>query len=214
MARRGGEKQGEGGGGDADGGQSVQVEQVATADLIPYARNARTHSDSQVAQIAGSIQEFGFTNPVLIDSENGIIAGHGRVMAAQKLGLASVPCIRLGHLSEVQKRAYILADNRIALNSGWNEAMLQIELSELHADDVDLGLLGFDAEEVSKLLGYDGVAGQAGSAELRQVKVQPPPPMTWVLIGIPTVRFGQINEQVEQIALLPDIICEVTANNG
>jgi len=214
MARRGGEKQGEGGNGKADGEQPVQIEQVATADLIPYARNARTHSDSQVAQIAGSIQEFGFTNPVLIDSENGIIAGHGRVMAAQKLGLQSVPCIRLGHLSEVQKRAYILADNRIALNSGWDEAMLQMELSELHADDVDLGLLGFDAEEVSKLLGYDSSADKGETAELKQLKVQPPPPMTWVLIGIPTVRFGQINEAVEQIALLPDIICEVAANNG
>jgi ParB-like chromosome segregation protein Spo0J len=192
----------------------VQIEQVATADLIPYARNARTHSESQVAQIAGSIQEFGFTSPVLIDAANGIIAGHGRVMAAQKLGLQSVPCIRLGHLSEVQKRAYILADNRIALNSGWDEAMLQMELSELHADDVDLGLLGFDAEEVSKLLGYDSSADKGETAELKQLKVQPPPPMTWVLIGIPTVRFGQINEAVEQIALLPDIICEVAANNG
>jgi ParB-like chromosome segregation protein Spo0J len=155
MARRGGEKQGEGGSGKADGGQPVQIEQVATADLIPYARNARTHSDSQVAQIAGSIQEFGFTNPVLIDAANGIIAGHGRVMAAQKLGLQSVPCIRLGHLSDAQKRAYILADNRIALNSGWDDAMLEVELAELHADEYDLGLLGFDADELSKLLGYN-----------------------------------------------------------
>jgi ParB-like chromosome segregation protein Spo0J len=156
MARRGGEKQGEGGNGKADGGQPVQIEQVATADLIPYARNARTHSESQVAQIAGSIQEFGFTNPVLIDSENGIIAGHGRVMAAQKLGLKSVPCIRLGHLSDAQKRAYILADNRIALNSGWDEAMLEVELAELHADEFDLGLLGFDPNELSKLMGFSG----------------------------------------------------------
>jgi ParB-like chromosome segregation protein Spo0J len=156
MARRGGEKQGEGGNGKANGGQPVQIEQVATADLIPYARNARTHSESQVAQIAGSIQEFGFTNPVLIDSENGIIAGHGRVMAAQKLGLKSVPCIRLGHLSDAQKRAYILADNRIALNSGWDEAMLEVELAELHADEFDLGLLGFDPNELSKLMGFSG----------------------------------------------------------
>ena len=155
MARRGGEKQGEGGGGKADGGQPVQIEQVATADLIPYARNARTHSESQVAQIAGSIQEFGFTNPVLIDSDNGIIAGHGRVMAAQKLGLQSVPCIRLGYLTDAQKRAYILADNRIALSSGWDDAMLEVELAELHADEYDLGLLGFDADELSKLMGYN-----------------------------------------------------------
>ena len=132
-----------------------QIEFVATADLIPYARNARTHSESQVAQIAGSIQEFGFTNPVLIDSTNGIIAGHGRVLAAQKLGLKSVPCIRLGYLTDAQKRAYILADNRIALNSGWDDAMLEVELAELHADEYDLGLLGFDADELSKLMGYN-----------------------------------------------------------
>ena len=137
-------------------GSVGKLEQVPTSDLIPYARNARTHSDAQVAQIAGSIQEFGFCNPVLIDKANGIIAGHGRVMAAQKLGLQSVPCIRLGHLSEVQKRAYILADNRIALNSGWDDAMLEVELAELHADEYDLGLLGFDADELAKLMGFSG----------------------------------------------------------
>ena len=186
MARRDGEKQGEGGSGKGHGGQSVQVEQVATADLIPYARNARTHSDSQVAQIAGSIQEFGFTNPVLIDSENGIIAGHGRVLAAQKLGLQSVPCIRLGHLSEVQKRAYILADNRIALNSGWDEAMLEVELAELHADEYDLGLLGFDPEELSKLMGFDLEAKDTGEVVEDEVPEPPADPITkpgdlWIL---------------------------------
>jgi ParB-like chromosome segregation protein Spo0J len=128
---------------------------VLTATLIPYARNARTHSDSQVAQIAGSIQEFGFNNPVLIDAENGIIAGHGRVMAANLLQLERVPCIRLAHLSDAQKRAFILADNRIALNSGWDTEMLANELSDLHADDVDLGLMGFDADELAKLLAFE-----------------------------------------------------------
>ena len=129
-----------------------EIEHVATATLIPYARNARTHSEQQVAQIAGSIQEFGFNNPVLIDAENGIIAGHGRVMAANLLKLETVPCIRLSHLSDAQKRAFILADNRIALNSGWDTEMLANELSDLHADDLDLGLLGFDAEELGKLM--------------------------------------------------------------
>ena len=186
MARRGGEKQGEGGNGKADGGQPVQIEQVATADLIPYARNARTHSDSQVAQIAGSIQEFGFTNPVLIDAANGIIAGHGRVMAAQKLGLKSVPCIRLGHLSDAQKRAYILADNRIALNSGWDDAMLEVELAELHADEYDLGLLGFDADELAKLMGYDMPAETPVEVQEDEVPEPPADPITkpgdlWIL---------------------------------
>ena len=134
-------------------GSVGKLEQVPTSDLIPYARNARTHSDAQVAQIAGSIQEFGFCNPVLIDKANGIIAGHGRVMAANLLKLQTVPCIRLDHLSDAQKRAYILADNRIALNSGWDEAMLANELQDLHADEIDLGLTGFDAGELSKLLG-------------------------------------------------------------
>ena len=129
-----------------------QVEQIPVSDLIPYARNARTHSEQQVAQIAGSIQEFGFCNPVLIDGQNSIIAGHGRVMAAGRLKLETVPCIRLTHLSDAQRRAYILADNRIALNSGWDTEMLANELSDLHADDLDLGLLGFDALELGKLL--------------------------------------------------------------
>lgn len=129
------------------------VEMVPTGDLIPYARNARTHSDQQVAQIAGSIQEFGFCNPVLIDGQNGIIAGHGRVMAAHLLKMDAVPCLRLPHLTDAQKRAYILADNRIALNSGWDEAMLANELSDLHADEVDVGMLGFSVEELESLLG-------------------------------------------------------------
>jgi len=142
-----------------------QVEQVPTSDLIPYARNARTHSDAQVAQIAGSIQEFGFCNPVLIDGQNGIIAGHGRVRAADLLKLQTVPCIRLDHLTDAQKRAYILADNRIALSSGWDEAMLANELQDLHADEIDLGLTGFDADELSKLLGLEELDGEAIGSE-------------------------------------------------
>jgi ParB-like chromosome segregation protein Spo0J len=131
------------------------IEHVPTADLIPYARNARTHSETQVAQIAGSIQEFGFCNPVLIDADNGIIAGHGRVLAAQRLKLESVPCLRLSHLTDAQKRAYVLADNRIALSSGWDEEMLANELSDLHADEFDMSLLGFDADELAKLLEFE-----------------------------------------------------------
>ena len=126
----------------------MKIEQIPTADLIPYARNTRTHSPEQVAQIAGSIREFGFTNPVLIDGENGIIAGHGRIMAAGKLGLAKVPCIRLAHLTETQKRAYIIADNKLALNAGWDEEMLGLELAELREADFNLGLMGFSEDEM------------------------------------------------------------------
>ena len=129
-----------------------QIEQVSIEALIPYARNSRTHSDAQVAQIAASIKEFGFTNPVLIDQDAGIIAGHGRTLAARKLGLKEVPCIRLSNLSEAQKKAYIIADNKLALNAGWDDEMLKVELSELKELDFDLSLIGFDADELQKLV--------------------------------------------------------------
>ena len=120
------------------------IEHLKTSDLIPYARNAKKHDASQVAKIAGSIREFGFTNPVLIDKDNGIIAGHGRVLAAQSLALDSVPCIRLGHLTDTQRRAYILADNRLAeIGGGWDEEMLKLELADLAALDVDVTEIGF-----------------------------------------------------------------------
>ena len=130
-----------------------QIEQIATAELIPYARNARTHSPAQVAGIAGSIREFGFNNPVLIDKDNGIIAGHGRVLAAQQLGLETVPCLRLGHLTKTQRKAYILADNRLAELAGWDTEMLALEIADLRLDDVDLELLGFDDDALVDLLG-------------------------------------------------------------
>lgn len=122
------------------------------ADLIPYARNARTHSDEQVAQIAASIKEFGWTNPILVDGENGIIAGHGRLAAARKLGNTEVPIIELTGLSEAQKRAYILADNKLALNAGWDTDMLIEELKELKEMDFDLELTGFSDKEISDFL--------------------------------------------------------------
>jgi hypothetical protein len=128
----------------------MKIEQLPTDTLIPYARNTRTHSEAQVAQIAGSIREFGFTNPVLIDGENGIIAGHGRVLAAQKLGLGKVPCIRLSHLTDTQRRAYIIADNKLALNAGWDEELLGLELADLREDGFDLELTGFDGDELGQ----------------------------------------------------------------
>ena len=124
-------------------------------DLISYARNSRTHSDAQVAQIAASVREFGWTNPVLVDGENGIIAGHGRVLAARKLGMDEVPCIELAGLSDTQRRAYIIADNKLALNGGWDDELLALELGELHAADFDMALLGFDAGELSAAMGLD-----------------------------------------------------------
>jgi len=129
----------------------MQIEQVGIATLIPFAKNSRTHNDAQVAQIAASIKEFGFTNPVLVDEANGIIAGHGRVLAARKLNLEQVPSIRLAHLSESQKRAYVIADNKLALNAGWDNEMLALELGELGDLGFDLDLTGFTAEEIAAL---------------------------------------------------------------
>lgn len=123
--------------------------------LIPYARNARTHSDEQVAQIAASIREFGFLNPILVDTTDGIIAGHGRLLAARKLSLAEVPVIVLDHLTETQKRAYILADNRLAMSAGWDEEMLKLELAEIQDDDFDLSVIGFTEEELDLYLEDD-----------------------------------------------------------
>jgi DNA modification methylase len=130
----------------------MTIEHLKTSDLIPYARNAKKHDASQVAKLAGSIREFGFNNPVLIDRDNGIIAGHGRVLAAQSLALETVPCIRLGHLTDTQRRAYILADNRLAeIGGGWDEEMLKLELADLAALDVDVAEIGFGAEDLAEL---------------------------------------------------------------
>ncbi len=134
--------------------------------LIPYARNSRTHSDEQVAQIAASIRAFGFTNPVLIDEDGGIIAGHGRVMAARKLAMTEVPVLVLAGLSETQKRAYIIADNKIALNAGWDDGMLQIELEALSDADFDLDILGFSDDELGIFLGGTGGDQEEGREEL------------------------------------------------
>src|SRR6195256_224848 len=120
--------------------------------LIPYARNPRTHSDAQITQIAASIKAFGFNHPILVDSNSGIIAGHGRLLAARQLGLEEVPVIVLDHLSETQKRAYIIVDNQLALNAGWDEELLRLELGALQGEDFDVNLIGFDDEELTRLL--------------------------------------------------------------
>lgn len=133
-----------------------EIRMVAVASLIPYSRNARTHSEDQVAQIAASIAEFGFTNPILTDGERGVIAGHGRLAAARKLELTEVPVIELTHLSAIQKKAYILADNRIAANAGWDDELLGVELTELQDAGFDLELMGFGDEELERLLNGEG----------------------------------------------------------
>ena len=136
-------------------GKEMQYYLANVSDLIPYIRNARTHSESQVAQIAASIKEFGFLSPILIAEDNTILAGHGRLAAARKLGLTKVPCVKESHLTEIQRRAYIIADNKLSLNAGWDEDILAIELSELQGADFDLDLLGFDESELASIFEDD-----------------------------------------------------------
>ena len=132
--------------------RQLTVTYKRVVDLIPYVNNARTHSDDQVTQIASSIKEFGFNNPILTDGENGVIAGHGRLLAAKKLGLETVPTIELAGLTEAQKKAYILADNKIALNSDWDEELLKIELDDLQLQGIDLETVGFSDEELQNII--------------------------------------------------------------
>ena len=129
----------------------LKIEYKNTDSLIPYVNNSRTHSDEQVLQVASSIKEFGFTNPLLIDEQGGIIAGHGRLMAANKLGLEQVPTITLVGLSEAQRKAYVIADNKLALNSGWDNELLSLEIAQLGDIGFDIDLLGFDADELAEL---------------------------------------------------------------
>ena len=136
-------------------GRGLTIEHRATELLVPWERNARTHSQAQIALIAGSIREYGFTNPVLVDGENGIIAGHGRVLAARELGLQTVPVIELAHLSETKKRAYVIADNQLALAAGWDRELLALEAGDLADLGIDLNTLGFDPGEIDALLRGD-----------------------------------------------------------
>ena len=164
-----------------------KIEQWPTAKLLPYARNARTHSEEQVAQIAASIAEFGFTNPILAGADGVIVAGHGRLAAAHKLGLALVPVVILEHLSPTQRRALVIADNRIAENAGWDEAMLRIELVTLQDDDFDVSLTGFDADALAELLADedgsgDGETDDDAVPEITETPISRPGDV-WLLAG-------------------------------
>ena len=162
-----------------------KIEHWPLARLLPYARNARTHSDEQVAQIAASIVEFGFTNPCLVGADGVLVAGHGRLAAARKLGLETVPVVVLDHLSPTQRRALVLADNRIAENAGWDDAMLRTELEALQADGFDLDLTGFDPDALAELLAGEETdqAGEVDDDDVPEeaVAVVSRPGDVWVL---------------------------------
>jgi ParB-like chromosome segregation protein Spo0J len=163
-----------------------KIEEIKVDDLIPYATNSRTHSAEQVAQIAASMVEFGWTNPVLIDTRGTIVAGHGRVMAARKLGMETVPCIRLGHLSPGQVRAYVIADNKLAMNAGWDEELLASEIqSIMEAGEINVTLTGFNDAEIAEML--SGVSDPAGDGESKG-------------LGTPIIHYDLIFETEEQQA--------------
>ncbi len=160
------------------------IEMKSVDELVPYNKNARMHSDAQVAQIAASIVEFGFTNPVLIDGEKGIIAGHGRLMAAKKLGLKKVPVVILDHLSDLQKKAYIIADNKLAENASWNEEILASELADLKENDFDLDLIGFEDQELEKI--FSSLYNKDEDQESEEIPESPENPISqsgdvWIL---------------------------------
>jgi site-specific DNA-methyltransferase (adenine-specific) len=154
---------------------TLEITYKAIKDLIPYVNNSRTHSDEQVTQVASSIKEFGFTNPILLDGESGIIAGHGRLLAAKKLGMEQVPTIELSHLTDAQKKAYVIADNKLALNAGWDNEILALELKDLADLGYDLGLTGFDPDEIEAL---NPIKVNEGLTDDDEVPEPPPEPIT------------------------------------
>lgn len=151
----------------------MEIKEVEVSALIPYAKNSRTHDDAQVAQIAASIKEFGWTNPILVDGDKGVIAGHGRLLAARKLGMNKVPTIELKDMTEAQKKAYVIADNKLALNAGWDTNFLSLELQELKDQDFDLTLLGFDNKELDALLAPEVTEGLTDEDSVPETPIEP-----------------------------------------
>jgi DNA modification methylase len=151
----------------------VQIKQVKVESLIPYIKNSRTHSEAQIAQIAASIKEFGWTNPILVDGDNGVIAGHGRLLAARKLGHKEVPTIELAHMTDNQKKAYVIADNQLAMNAGWDTAILSLELADLKDQGFELDILGFDPKELDNLLEPEQVDGLTDEDAVPDVPDEP-----------------------------------------
>jgi len=167
-----------------------KIEMRDVAKLVPYAGNARTHPAKQVKQIMASIEEFGFTNPILVDDDGKIVAGHGRVLAAKELSMGQVPCINVAYLSDAQRRAYIIADNKIAANAGWDDELLAIELSDLATLGFDVQLTGFSEKDL-KHLGVGGM-GEGGDAPMEE------PPTSWAVI----IECTNEDQQVELIERL------------
>ena len=193
--------------------QTLNIEYRPVDSLIPYANNARTHSDEQLAQIAASIREFGFNNPILVDGDRGLIAGHGRLLGARKLGLTTVPVIELAHLSPTQKRAYILADNRLAESAGWDNELLSLELTDLSAAEFDLELLGFSADELDKLLDSEntGLTDDDAVPEVTESAISKSGDV-W-LLGEHKLLCGDATKAEDYKALLGDELADMTVTD-
>ena len=193
--------------------QTLNIEYRPVDSLIPYANNARTHSDEQLAQIAASIREFGFNNPILVDGDRGLIAGHGRLLGARKLGLTMVPVIELAHLSPTQKRAYILADNRLAESAGWDNELLSLELADLSAAEFDLDLLGFSADELDKLLDSEntGLTDDDAVPEVTESAISKSGDV-W-LLGEHKLLCGDATKAEDYKALLGDELADMTVTD-
>lgn len=193
--------------------QTLNIEYRSVDSLIPYANNARTHSDEQLAQIAASIREFGFNNPILVDGDRGLIAGHGRLLGARKLGLTMVPVIELAHLSPTQKRAYILADNRLAESAGWDNELLSLELADLSVAEFDLDLLGFSADELDKLLDSEntGLTDDDAVPEVTESAISKSGDV-W-LLGEHKLLCGDATKAEDYKALLGDELADMTVTD-
>lgn len=192
-----------------------RIEMWPLERLVPYERNARTHSPEQVAQIAASIQEFGFTNPILVDGADGILAGHGRLAAAKDMGLSEVPVIVLDHLSPEQRRAYVIADNQLALNAGWDMQLLQQEVMALNLADFDLSLLGFDDDRIAELL--------EGGADVKELEEMPALPsgdrepfqqMTFTLHDDQAELIKEAVQKAKDMGPFADTVNENSNGNG
>ena len=192
-----------------------RIEMWPLERLVPYERNARTHSPEQVAQIAASIQEFGFTNPILVDGADGILAGHGRLAAAKDMGLAEVPVIVLDHLNPEQRRAYVIADNQLALNAGWDTELLQSEVMALNLADFDLSLLGFDDDRIAELL--------EGGADVKELEEMPALPsgdrepfqqMTFTLHDDQAELIKEAVQKAKNMGPFADTVNENSNGNG
>ena len=188
-----------------------RIEHWPLDKLIPYARNPRTHSDAQVAQIAASIAEFGFNNPILVDTKAGIIAGHGRLLAARKLQLQEVPVIVLDHLTEAQKRAYIIADNQLALNAGWDDDLLRAELAALQDEDFNVRLIGFEDEELARLLAAqdaaEGLTDEDAVPELAETPISITGDL-WIL-GDHRLLVGDARNESDVARLMSGEVCDL-----